>query len=143
MLLERPGKRPLSAIVNPLIEKTQAVFGSCRLALICVNDPDATLARQDRLLQDLFGLTAAEARLAGQLLEGWDLKTAASRAQVSFNTARTHLAHIFQKTETGRQSELIRVLMASLSGTMSATAMSTSQAGTPFFHPAPSGKEML
>ena len=56
-------------------------------------------------------LTRAEARLASTLASGVSLKAAAERLHVSVNTARTHLAHIYDKTGVSRQAELLLVIM--------------------------------
>jgi DNA-binding CsgD family transcriptional regulator len=57
----------------------------------------------------LFGLTAAEMRLLGSLLNGNSLADAAETLGIAITTARTHLAHIFDKTGTSRQADLIRL----------------------------------
>jgi DNA-binding CsgD family transcriptional regulator/PAS domain-containing protein len=56
-----------------------------------------------------YGLTAAEARLWGELLAGKALKTIAGESGVSVETLRIHLKHLFQKTGVHRQSELMRL----------------------------------
>jgi DNA-binding CsgD family transcriptional regulator len=62
------------------------------------------------VLQEGFGLTPAEARLACALLAGGTLKDAATRIGISPNTAKTQLQVVFQKTRTGRQQELVSLL---------------------------------
>jgi DNA-binding CsgD family transcriptional regulator len=118
MPIERDDRRPLSVIVSPLQESGYSPFGGRPAVLVSVTDPERRLDDCCNRLRELFALTHAEARLATQLLEGIDLKTAATRAHVGFNTARTHLAHIFQKTGTSRQGELIRLLMTIVSAAM-------------------------
>ena len=59
-----------------------------------------------------FGLTAAERRLLAHLLEGLELKDAATCLGVARTTARTHLQRIFDKTGVRRQSELQRLMAA-------------------------------
>lgn len=68
-----------------------------------------TLARRPL---ETWGLTVAEADLAGQLLETEGLQSAADKLRVSRNTAKTQLAAIFQKAGVRRQSELVRKLLA-------------------------------
>ena len=60
-------------------------------------------------VQAVYGLTPAEARLAQAIAAGTALKDYAEAAGVSINTVRTHLAHIFTKTDTKRQSDLVRL----------------------------------
>jgi DNA-binding CsgD family transcriptional regulator len=64
----------------------------------------------------MFGLTEAEARLADVLAAGEDLRAAALKLRITYGTARTRLAEIFQKTNTHRQAELVTLLL-----TLSAT----------------------
>lgn len=58
-----------------------------------------------------FRLTLAEANLAYVLAkEVSNLPQAAARIGISYNTARTHLAHIMAKTQCASQTELISLL---------------------------------
>jgi DNA-binding CsgD family transcriptional regulator len=58
---------------------------------------------------DLFALTAGEARVASQLVSGEGLRKAASYLNIALSTARSHLRHIFEKTGTHSQAELVKV----------------------------------
>ncbi len=55
-----------------------------------------------------FGLTAAETRVLGAIIDGKGLLAAAERLNIGEATARTHARRIFDKTGTHRQPELIR-----------------------------------
>src|SRR5262245_31866110 len=72
------------------------------------------------LLRCRFGLTPAEARLALQLVAGETLRSAAAKLGISYETVRTHLKTIFNKTGTCRQAELVVVLVAVLPGCLGA-----------------------
>lgn len=61
-------------------------------------------------LHDLYHLTPAEARLAALILRGYSLHAAACTLHVSNNTARTHMKRIYDKTETHRQVDFIRLI---------------------------------
>lgn len=61
-------------------------------------------------LEKIFGLTAAEGRLAAELSRGVPLATIAQSRHVSIATLRTQLASIFAKTGTARQPELVALL---------------------------------
>lgn len=80
-------------------------------AIVFVSDTGARLTLDAALLQRLFGITPAECRLAEALLEGSGLPTVAARLGISDNTAHTHLKRLFEKTDTHRQAELVRLLM--------------------------------
>lgn len=65
------------------------------------------------VLMGLFDLTPSEARLATALAVGRSLRQAASEMSISFGSARTYLAHIFAKTGTNQQSQLVSLLKSS------------------------------
>jgi DNA-binding CsgD family transcriptional regulator len=82
------------------------------LALIVVAHAEAPAPLESRELQALFGLTAAEARLALSLAEGKILQDIAQSAHVSINTAKTQLRNAFEKTGTHRQAELVKLVLS-------------------------------
>lgn len=59
------------------------------------------------VLHQVYGLTRAEVTLVQSLARGFSLEEAAHDIGIAVNTARTHLKHIFVKTGSKRQSELI------------------------------------
>ena len=66
------------------------------------------------LLRCHFGLTPAEARLALQLVAGDALRSAAAKLSITYETARTELKNIFNKTGTCRQAELVIVTVTAV-----------------------------
>ncbi|MDA0821502.1 MAG: response regulator [Proteobacteria bacterium] len=70
---------------------------------------DASLGRQvsHDVLTRLYGLTQTEGKLVQLLVGGLTLDDAATRLEISVNTARTHLKHVFHKTGINRQAELV------------------------------------
>jgi DNA-binding CsgD family transcriptional regulator/PAS domain-containing protein len=62
-------------------------------------------------LQNQWGFTTAEAQLAQWMMQGLSLAQAAERGGVTINTMRTHLRSLFDKTQTRRQAELVRLLL--------------------------------
>ena len=77
---------------------------------VFIADPSDEVAAPDARLQVIFRFTPAETRLAQHLMHGMTLPEAAEKIGVSHNTVRTQLRRILEKTETRRQSELMRVL---------------------------------
>ena len=61
-------------------------------------------------LQQLFDLTAAEAKLAQLIACGDSVEEVAQTLNVKMTTARTQLAAVFAKTETRRQAKLVALL---------------------------------
>jgi DNA-binding CsgD family transcriptional regulator/PAS domain-containing protein len=115
MTITRPsGCRPFLLIVNPLPRPVAGEGWHSRpVATIVIKDPEsepAQSARNLRELAELYGLTPAETRLAGLILNGLALFEAAERLGITKNTARTHMKRIYGKTGTRRQVELVRRL---------------------------------
>lgn len=63
------------------------------------------------VLCSLYGLTNAEARLAGALANGHSLEQIADSFRLSKNTVRTQLKACFQKTGVHRQTELVKLIL--------------------------------
>jgi DNA-binding CsgD family transcriptional regulator len=111
MSLAKPGSRwPFSITVAPVAAGTLSLLGGAPSVLISIADPEARVTLPANRLRELFGLTAAEARLALWLLQGETLYAACDRYEVSPNTVRAQLASIFSKTQTRRQSELLTLM---------------------------------
>jgi DNA-binding CsgD family transcriptional regulator len=72
------------------------------------------------LLRCHFGLTPAEARLALHLVAGETLRSAEVKLSITYETGRTHLKNIFNKTGTCRQAELLVVILTALPGCVGA-----------------------
>ncbi|MBU0556662.1 MAG: helix-turn-helix transcriptional regulator [Alphaproteobacteria bacterium] len=83
-------------------------------AIIYVFSPDIAIAPQVTPVCQHHGLTRSETRLVTHLAEGLSITQAAKAMRCAVPTARSYLKQIFQKTGTNRQSELIRLVMASL-----------------------------
>jgi DNA-binding CsgD family transcriptional regulator len=81
-------------------------------AAVLVSDPERLAAPAEAHLRELYGLTPAEARVAAAVLDTEPLQHIADRLAVSVNAIRIHLQHVFDKTGTHRQAELVRLLMA-------------------------------
>lgn len=79
--------------------------------LLRLTDPGTPRLPDPGVLQDQFGFTPAEAALAVDILAGNDLAASATRRRITRNTARVHLRHLFEKTGTRRQAELVRLLL--------------------------------
>lgn len=111
-LMRPSGKRALNALVARLSGESgwPYVPESGHAALILISDPERDAIASEDILMSLYGLTPAEARIAGRLGQGESLAAVADSLGVLTSTARTHLHHAFAKTATQRQSELARLV---------------------------------
>lgn len=83
------------------------------MAVVFITDPDRPQEAPAELLQRLYGLTPTEARILEHLVDGKTLEGIANNLDVTVGTVRQHMKPVFQKTNTHRQAELIRKVLAS------------------------------
>lgn len=105
-------KRPYVIHVLPSHRRDADERLSRPMALMLIIDPEDHPHPPAALLRRLYGLTETEAEVALRIAQGSELKEASAQLSVSLATTRTHLQHIFDKTDTHRQAELIRLLLA-------------------------------
>jgi DNA-binding CsgD family transcriptional regulator len=108
--LPRTEGKPYGVVVSPLRSPHLPLLPSPPAAVVLVTDPDRPLEATG-VLERLYGLTAAEARLACFVASGLTLQDAANALGVTQNTARWTLKNVFAKTDTSRQAELVRLLL--------------------------------
>jgi DNA-binding CsgD family transcriptional regulator len=58
-----------------------------------------------------FGFSVREREVAGMLVQGHSVESLSEVLGISSHTVRVHLAALFRKTDTNRQSDLVRVLL--------------------------------
>jgi len=107
--------QPIPVLVTPLNpENRQFAFTGSRIcAALFIGAPLQADRPNAEVLQLLYGLTLAEARLAAELARGCSLDEICNRFYISIHTARAQLKIIFQKTCTSRQAELVSLLLGS------------------------------
>jgi DNA-binding CsgD family transcriptional regulator len=111
MAVVYPCRSPLRVLVTPVARRHVLMGAAGAAACVFITDPDRSPVPAAVHLQRAFGLSAAETRVAAALLDGESVDRLADRLCISRNTARTHLRHLFAKTATARQADLIRVLL--------------------------------
>jgi DNA-binding CsgD family transcriptional regulator/PAS domain-containing protein len=112
MRIALPDGEPLHCLVMPIPLELSARL-DVALASGCVaiflSQPSG-LQLPPKRLAALYGLTPAEARLAGQLAALKSMEQAADELCVTVHTARSQLKSIFAKTGAQSQSELLMLL---------------------------------
>lgn len=86
-------------------------------AAVFVQNPAVLPLFPGEAFAKLHGLTGGELRVALALAPGLQLEEVADMLGIGLQTVKTHLQHIFQKTNTSRQADLI-ALMTRMSGPM-------------------------
>jgi len=108
-LKHSPGRQPLQLLASPLPPEHRR-RSSADLVLL-VTDPEGPVNFPDDVLRALYGLTPAETEIANGILTGYTLDEIAVLRRVSRGTVRQQLKTILNKTDTCRQSDLVRLLM--------------------------------
>lgn len=106
-----PPRQPLALLIAPL-PLHDRFFEVRAAAVVFVSDPERDSPAPVDVLRTLYGLTRAEARLAVVLAAGQTPQAAAEELGLSPHTVRSQLNSVLQKTDTRRQSDLMRLLMA-------------------------------
>ncbi len=89
--------------------RRNAGISYCAVATIFVHKAALDLSPPEALAKQ-FKLTPAELRVLFALVEIGGVPEAAEVLGISEATTRTHLRHLFEKTETSRQAELIKLV---------------------------------
>jgi DNA-binding CsgD family transcriptional regulator len=98
----------LSAVAVPL---APAASGPPTEMLVLISETGRHSDPDPAALAALFGLTATEGRILCGLVEGRRPEELAAAMDVTLGTIRTHLRNLFQKTDSNRQSDLIRLAL--------------------------------
>ncbi|WP_169570188.1 DNA-binding response regulator [Sneathiella limimaris] len=80
-------------------------------AVLFISDPSEAVELSIDTICRLYALTPAEGRLALGLTNGNKLDDLAEEWGVSMHTVRSQLRQIFRKTDTSRQSELVKLIL--------------------------------
>jgi DNA-binding CsgD family transcriptional regulator len=105
------GKRPYVIHVLPAHRRNADEPLRQPMALVLIIDPEDEPEPAAALLRRLYRLTEAEAEVALHMMHGADLKQISDELSISLTTVRTHLHHVFDKTDTHRQADLVRLLL--------------------------------
>ncbi|MGH6862992.1 MAG: helix-turn-helix transcriptional regulator [Methylocella sp.] len=99
------------AHVIPIRLSARDIFVRCAAALVLtpVTLPQAPPVE---LVQSLFDLTPAEARVARGLASGKTVEDIATDGGISANTIRTHVRGVLEKTGCNRQTDIVALLTA-------------------------------
>jgi DNA-binding CsgD family transcriptional regulator len=107
------GRTPLELCAVPIGSTRDPSFlTDGPLLALFITDPGAHSEVEEQTLRELFGLTATEARVAAALTDGLSVPQAGKELGIRVTTVRWHLRHIFAKTRTSRQPQLVSLLLS-------------------------------
>jgi DNA-binding CsgD family transcriptional regulator/PAS domain-containing protein len=104
----------LIATIFPLGRgESQSSCGVSRMAAIFVQEPMAMPFSGGEAFAELYGLTRSELRVLLAMAPGLSIREAADTLGIGETTAKTHLQHIYSKTNTSKRVELMQLFMSS------------------------------
>lgn len=104
----------LNILMIPVNKETDIDFGvdtSRATAALFIGITTKQLNFSLDVLNQFFGLTNAEARLAGALANGYSLEEIADDFNLSKNTVRSQLKSCFRKTGVCQQTQLVKLIL--------------------------------
>lgn len=109
VVLPRREGKPILAHVSRPRGIASSILAPCQLVIVLV-DLDARIEIAANELMQVFGLTPAEARFAGQFVQQDSLEAVARALGITYESARNVLKKILSKTGTHRQADLVSLL---------------------------------
>lgn len=113
--IARPsGQRDYAVLVAPLRSVPEMLGLAPRSALVLISDPGRRPRLPEVILQELHELTPSQAKVAAALARGESPEEIADGLDISVTTVRQHVKAVLAKTDTHRQSELVRLILSSI-----------------------------
>ena len=111
ILPNQNGESLFSVHIVPVSRQSSSnlIFSERPVAGLFIVERNLGAAERVKSFAQLFGLTPAEMRMLAALIFGEGVTCAAERLKMAESTARTHIRHILEKTDTHRQAELTRL----------------------------------
>jgi DNA-binding CsgD family transcriptional regulator len=107
------GTQRYSVSFSQLLKSDAHAIAGAQAGVLCLIAPlDQRRTATVHQLMQLFGLSAAEARLARALASGDTLESYAQANALKMPTVKSQLRAVFAKTGTERQAALVRLIMA-------------------------------
>lgn len=110
LLFRASGVEALRVTITPFGNQRLAGYGQLA-ALVFVSDPALATPRRGDLLRVLYGVTPAESRVADLLLQGLEVREISERLGTTLEATRFQVKQLLDKTDTRRQTELIRLML--------------------------------
>jgi DNA-binding CsgD family transcriptional regulator len=85
-------------------------MGGSAVAAIFVRSAELDTPAAPEVIAKLYGLTPSELRVLLAVFESGGVPNVAEALGISEATAKTHLRRLFEKTGTGRQADLVKLV---------------------------------
>ncbi len=104
---------PMIAHIVPIMGSARDIFARCS-GIVIFSPVTMAQAPTVELVQSLFDLSPAEARVARRLTAGDSVEAIASQNRVSVATVRTQVRGVLEKTGCQRQAEVVSLLSGTI-----------------------------
>ncbi len=112
-IARRSSSRPLRLVAKATSGGNGVGGANGPLSILYVGDDDSHPVVHPGLLGSLFGLTPTEARVAARVADGLSPNEVADELELCTGTVRWHVKRIMARVETGRQAELVHLVLSS------------------------------
>lgn len=102
---------PLYLLVTPLQTHKRNYGLNMPTSIVFIFESLNNIERVEDVIRSLYNLSRSESRIAASLILTPNLEQVANNLGITYNTARTHLKHIYTKTHTNRLSTLLHMLV--------------------------------
>lgn len=92
--------------------KNDASSRGAAVAVVFLTDPEAPVRLPIETLVEQYGLSPSELRVLMGLMQGQVPRAIAEALGIAMPTIRTHLRHLFEKTGTSRQAQLVQLALS-------------------------------
>jgi DNA-binding CsgD family transcriptional regulator len=112
LIPRKSGGRPMTVLLRRV--DTGLSPGSSTQVVVMMLDTTLAVDATSSDLQQLFGFTPGETRLANLLMAGKSMAESCDKLGIRLSTGCSHLRKMFKKTKTHRQGELVALLLRSI-----------------------------
>lgn len=108
--LSRACGRKLPCLIYPVRGRRREGFDQRASVMLLFRTQDRSIPGMAGLIARIYQLSPRQAQLVEHILSGDVLQDAADAMGVSYETVKTQLRRVFEKTETKSQNELVRLI---------------------------------
>lgn len=112
LIPRKSGGRPMTVLLRRV--DTGLSQGASTQVVVMMLDATLAVDATSSDLQQLFGFTPGETRLANLLMAGKSMADSCDELGICLSTGCSHLRKMFKKTKTHRQGELVALLLRSI-----------------------------
>jgi len=102
---------PLYLTMKPHVSSEFSGDSTAAQNIVFINAAEMHVTGSQSALQEMLGLTKAEARLTIELANGLTVDEISEKLHTSNNTTRTHISRIYQKTDVNKQVALVNLAL--------------------------------